>query len=232
MFALSAEHIDYTWRFRGGNIKALDSVSVQFPSGTPHIICGPSGSGKTTLALALAGLIKTEGGAIFLEDSPMDRSLGEIAYVFQFAENIFFEDSVANELREIAGVHRNGSAAAYLSELGIALDDIRDAHPFHLSEGYSRLVAIALQLAREPRVLILDEPTIGLDWRHQARLIRLLKRWVTDDRILVIIAHDVELMREIGGSAWVLVEGRLAWSGETDALLASPELVESFSLAA
>jgi len=231
MITLSATHVEYTWRFRGGNIKALQSVSLQLPAGLPHIICGPSGSGKTTLALALAGLITAERGEISLEGTSVEQCLSDIAYVFQFPENIFFEDNIESELRQIARSHGNGTASMHFANLGINLDDIRAVHPFHLSEGYSRLVAIALQLAREPRVLILDEPTIGLDWKHQSRLISLLKKWVTDNRILVIIAHDLELMRQVGGRIWVLEDGRLAWSGETEALLENQELLECFSLA-
>lgn len=227
---LKVENVSYAWSFRGGKAEALLSVSAEFRSGVPHVICGASGSGKTTLALLLSGLITDNLGKIRLDQQAIADCRKQIAYIFQFPESIFFEDSVEAELRQITGDDSTGTAEEYFQQLGIRFEDIAQKHPFHLSEGYSRLVATVLQMSRDPLVLIADEPTIGLDWEHHAQMTKLLKGWITPERILLIISHDLDLMQELGGYSWVLAKGELAWSGETHALLADPALLEQYSL--
>ncbi|MBU0509658.1 energy-coupling factor ABC transporter ATP-binding protein [bacterium] len=232
MSGLIATELSYAWHLRREVVPALRDFGATFECGVPHLICGPSGSGKTTLSLLLAGLLKPDSGSVSLDGTPVSERRSETAYVFQFPENIFFEDSVRIEFAQVVGPSRNGTAVSYLERIGIPFPQIADTHPFHLSEGYGRLVATVLQVAREPQVLVLDEPTIGLDWHFHERMIDLVRQCVQPDRILIIVTHDVDFMRDIGGRARVLVEGRLAWSGETSDLLAQPPLLRQFGLKA
>ena len=109
--------------------------------------------------------------------------------------------------------------------------DIADKHPFHLSEGYGRLVATVLQLSRDPAVLILDEPTIGLDWIFYDRMTQLIKGWIHENRTLILITHDMDLIRELGGRAYGLLDGCLTWIGETKDLLEDTEMQRTLALA-
>ncbi|MDD5087987.1 MAG: energy-coupling factor ABC transporter ATP-binding protein [bacterium] len=232
MVSLVAENLHYAWRLPRDVVAAIGGVNAEFRAGVPHVICGPSGSGKTTLALLLTGHILPNEGSVLLDGFPIAQRRHEAAYVFQFPETLFFEDTVARELEQIAGSSCAESAKRYLEKLGICFDDVADLHPFHLSAGYGRLVATALQAARQPRVLVADEPTIGLDCRFHRRMISLLHECVTTDRIVIAVTHDVELMSELGGRAWVLSEGKLVWSGDTHDLLGQPPLMEQFGLEA
>jgi energy-coupling factor transport system ATP-binding protein len=228
MMVLAARNLEFAWRGRDTEVKAVSGFAAEFPSGVPHFICGPSGSGKTTLGYLLSGLAVPDSGSVSLTGAtPGER--GRIAYVFQFAEDIFFEDTVAGELKQIAS---GGEERAHevFARLGIELSEILAQAPQRLSAGFARLVAVGLQMVRGPQVLILDEPTIGLDWRFHARMIAALRDWISPSRILIVITHDLDLMRELGGHAWVVSGGQLAWSGETKLLLADTFLLEKFAL--
>jgi energy-coupling factor transporter ATP-binding protein EcfA2 len=226
--ALAARNLEFAWRGNEGEIKAVSGFSAEFPGGVPHFICGPSGSGKTTLGYLLSGLTTPDSGNVSLQaDAACERS--SIAYVFQFAEDLFFEDTVAAELKQIAD-GREERAREVFAQLGISLSEILASQPHRLSAGYARLVAVAMQMARDPQVLILDEPTIGLDWRFHRSMTAALRDWLSPSRVLIVITHDLDLMRELGGQAWVISGGRLAWSGNVAALLAASSLLEQFAL--
>lgn len=184
------------------------------------------------MSLLLTGQFLPDGGTVMLDERPISECRHHTAYVFQFPENIFFEDTVARELRQVTGSTHDATAREYLERLGIHYDDVAEKHPFHLSAGYGRLIATVLQIAREPRVLVVDEPTIGLDCRFHRAMIALLRGYIAADRIVIVVTHDTELMRDLGGRAWVLSEGRLVWSGETRDLLGQPQRLEQFGLEA
>lgn len=227
---LRAEAIQYTWQDRSGRTTAVAEFNGDFAAGVPHILCGPTGSGKSTLAFLLAGLLNPESGTVTLDGVNVAEIRGHIATVFQFPEELFFEDSVEEELRSAAH-GRTDFGASCCAALGVALDEVAQVHPFHLSAGYGRMVALALQLAREPRVLIADEPTIGLDWIHRARVVHTLKEWPGPERTLIAITHDLGLMRELGGRSWVLSQGRLVWNGDTAQLLKDEKRLREYGLA-
>ena len=225
---LAAQNLEFAWRTTEGEIKAVSDFSAEFPGGIPHFICGPSGSGKTTLGYLLSGLTTPDSGNVVQQADAAGEG-GSVAYVFQFAEDLFFEDTVAAELKQIAD-GREEHAREIFAQLGINLSELLALPPHRLSAGYARLVAVALQMARDPQVLILDEPTIGLDWRFHRSMTAALRNWLSPSRVLIVITHDLDLMRELGGQAWVMSSGRLAWSGDVAMLLADSSLLEQFAL--
>jgi energy-coupling factor transporter ATP-binding protein EcfA2 len=227
--SLIAENLSFTYSFRGGECTAVREISAEFAPGIPHLICGPSGSGKSTLSLLLAGLLTPSGGEVKLNGEDLAAQRSRIAFVFQFAETIFFEDSVREELKQWMGSNADHDPSVF-GQLGIDYSGIADTHPFHLSQGMSRLTAIALQVARSPQLLLLDEPTIGLDPDHERCVIELLRNWISPQRILIVVTHDLDVMRKLGGQAWVLKGGELVWSGETAILIQNHELLKSYGL--
>jgi energy-coupling factor transport system ATP-binding protein len=215
---LVAEDLHYVWKSRSGSHQGLAAFSGNLVSGEVHYICGATGSGKSTLGLALAGLVDLERGSVWLDDQPLSSQKHRVAATFQFPENIFFEDSVQRELESWLSSGDPVDLSVF-SRLGIDFTAIAPLHPFQLSAGMSRMTAIALQLCRKPDVLILDEPTAGLDWRFHRRLIDFLQEWLLPERLLIMITHDADLLRDWPGTAWILQEGRLVWSGRTEILL-------------
>ena len=225
---LAARNLKFVWRSGESEIEAVSGFSAEFPGGVPHFVCGPSGSGKTTLGYLLSGLSAPDSGSVSLQTASAGER-GNIAYVFQFAEDLFFEDTVADELKQIGGDGAERALEVF-AQLGIRPSEILALQPHRLSAGYARLTAVTLQMARDPQVLILDEPTIGLDWRFHRSMTSALRNWVSPSRILIVITHDLDLMRELGGQAWVVAGGCLAWSGEVASLLADVSLLEKFAL--
>jgi len=229
--SLTAQNLSFEYTFRGGRSLALRRFTGEFDPGIPHVICGPSGSGKSTLSLLLAGLLTPSGGEVKLDGAHPSTHRSRIAYVFQFAENIFFEDSLREELEQWTRASSSVDASAF-STMGLNFAGLADMHPFHLSQGTSRLAAIALQIARDPLLLILDEPTIGLDEEHERRVLEALRSWIAQEKYLIVVTHDLGVIGALGGKAWVLGGGTLAWNGRTGDLLADEALLKSYGLEA
>ena len=226
---LAAERISYAWRQRGFSVPALVEFSSRFSSESPSVICGPSGAGKSTAGLILSGLLQADKGSVLLNGIEIHQACNKVAYVFQFPENLFFEESVREEFAQLTPAN-DESTRHFLQEIGINFEEIADLSPFQLSGGYSRLIALALQMVRNPEVLIVDEPTVGLDWKFHERISRLLETRSTPQRILIAITHDLPLMKRLGGRSLVLAHGRITWEGATEDLLADSRLCEHYGL--
>jgi energy-coupling factor transporter ATP-binding protein EcfA2 len=220
------EHVAYSYRTDDGPIPALCDVSLELTRGQHYQICGPSGSGKSTLSLLLAGLIVPDSGTATFRSAAALRP----AYVFQFPEQLFFCDTVRAEFAETHGDLDSAGLTALLYEFGLDDPVLLERNPYHLSMGYARLTALALQIARDPGLLIVDEPTIGLDEVHARLIIRILRQWISAKRILVIVTHDLELIREIGGTCLVMANGGLIWRGPCVDLLNRPPRLREFGL--
>jgi len=220
------------WQSHGTSVTAVRDFTASFEPGIAHFICGPSGCGKSTLGYILAGLMPPSSGQVTYAGQPVAGNRQHVAYLFQSPEAIFFNDTVQKELEEISDSADADLWEKSFQRVGVSLPEIAHRHPFTLSEGYARLTALAMQFTREVNVMILDEPTIGLDWKHQQRVMDVLKAAVAPERILVTITHDLELLAALQGKSWVLADGLLAWSGRTADLLADDDLLRRFALRA
>jgi energy-coupling factor transporter ATP-binding protein EcfA2 len=218
----------YRWEHSRGDVPALNKASAAFSSGHASFICGKSGSGKTTLGLICAGLLKPSDGEVRYDPESVSRS--DIAMVFQFPETLFLEDSARKEFEATHADQAKTKADEWFSRFGIEGARVLDLLSSRLSAAEGRLIAIALQMSREPECLILDEPTIGLDSHHRKRLIGCLENWLVEDRILIIISHDASLMRQLKGTTVLMGQGRVHLQLETDKLLQDETLLQQFGL--
>ncbi len=221
---LSIQDLCHTWN--GSSSNALSDVDLEISSGKPQIFAGPSGSGKSTLALCIAGLEHPTTGKLRLEIDGVEQDRLGIPIVFQFPELLFLCDTVQDEFVSQGGMRLWREAQNWFERMGADANRLSSAHPFHLSVGMGRLIALVLQLSRESRVLVADEPTTSLDWKFRERVIDALIAWATPERLLIVITHDVDFMRRLGGHTHVFMGGRNVWTGETAAIVDSPELLE------
>lgn len=205
---------------------ALADVSLTVERGTSYLLCGPTGSGKSTLAQLIAGLIHPTTGRITYDPNPCD-PLRESGMVFQFPEHLFFRDSVAEEFKFLAPVPDSQTVQALFTRLGLDYAALASMHPAQLSFGTARLVALCLQFARKPSLLILDEPTIGLDDGHWNKVLALLREAMNPQQILMVITHDLHLMRAISGHVFLMNNGRLRWRGPAEQLLSDASLMQA-----
>ncbi|MCA1993884.1 MAG: energy-coupling factor ABC transporter ATP-binding protein [Coleofasciculus sp. S288] len=190
-------------------IAILKSLSLELPPQQLGLVIGPSGSGKTTLLEILAGLAEQTAGGVFWREQELTpeqlQKLGGL--VFQFPERHFCGGTILEELR--LGHPELGSEKVYnaLNEVGLA-DLPLSASPHALSGGQQRRLALAVQLIRQPNILMLDEPTAGLDWSMRRQLVNLLAKLKTDWTLLVV-THDAGELLQIADGCWTLNHGEL-----------------------
>ena len=209
-------------RFPDGR-DALVDVSLGIGRGEVVAIIGRNGSGKTTLARHLNALLRPTAGRILLEGRDLAAlSLEEVAqrvgYVFQDPDHQLFAERVRDEVafgpRNLGlpsdEVERRVDAA--LEAVGLGADD-GEADPFLLDKGARQRLAVAAILALRPEVLILDEPTTGLDWVQQRRMLELLRALRGAGRTIVIITHTPWVIAEYAERVLLLAGGRVRYDG-------------------
>ena len=213
----------------------LDKISVEIPRGGIVALVGPSGSGKTTLAQHLNALLKPHRGRILLDGQDiwkagieMSNIRRRVGLVFQFPELQLFEETV--DLDVAFGPKNLGFSAARIDEqvskaltaVALPQKDFGHRSPLALSGGEKRRVALAGILAMDPEVLVLDEPTAGLDPGASRNLRVVFQQLNQRGTTLVLITHDMDLVAHLATHIVVLSAGRLVLQGPARAVLSNP----------
>ncbi len=187
----------------------LKNINLELSSPKLGLVVGPSGSGKSTLLEILAGLAERTSGEIFWQDqSLISEDLQQLAgLVFQFPERHFCGGTILEELRLGHPELSSETVKNALSEVG--LDHLSfQTSPHSLSGGQQRRLALAVQLIRQPHILLLDEPTAGLDWSMRKQLVTLLAK-LKANWSLLIVSHDAEELLPIADFCWRIKQGDL-----------------------
>lgn len=187
----------------------LNGIDLTLAPGQLGLVAGRSGCGKTTLLEVISGLAEPSAGAVRWQGRKLNGRQRRwlCGLVFQFPERHFLGLTVGQELK--LG-HRRLSAddaATVLAQVGLEGLSFSQA-PEQLSGGQQRRLALAVQLLRRPQVLLLDEPTAGLDWSVSGDILALLAQ-LARDRCVLVVSHEPELFAGITGPSWQLVEGKL-----------------------
>ena len=188
----------------------LRGVSFSAERGKPLLIAGDSGSGKTSLLEVISGLADARSGSIAWNGKVMLRRQrrGLCGMVFQFPERHFLGLNVSQELR--LGHRRLGSDRQDQVLQRVGLQNIsRSTAPERLSGGQQRRLALAVQLLRGAEVLLLDEPTAGLDWSVRSDVLRLLSD-LAQEQVLIVVTHEPELFNRWDSDRLRLESGQLA----------------------
>jgi len=225
--------------------KALQDISFSFKQGEFALIIGPSGSGKSTLIQHLNGLLKPTDGKVIFEGKSIGKDKRDLLHlrrriglVFQMPEEQFFSETVFDE---IAFAPRNQGLAetevekrvdGALEKIGLKGLDLKERHPFQLSAGQKRLVAIAAVLSINPEVLILDEPTVALDNTGRKNLFELLTELNREEGLTVIIStHHLDEAAALASSVLVLKQGELVMSGPAEDVFSERDQLYNLGLA-
>lgn len=187
----------------------LNDINLKASPGEPVLISGNSGSGKTSLLEVISGLAGAQKGSIHWNQQALTRRQRRwlCGVVFQFPERHFLGLNVSQELKLGHKRLTSEERSNVLRRVGLGDVDLRQA-PERLSGGQQRRLALAVQLLRRPDVLLLDEPTAGLDWSVRSEVLELLQDLATD-RLLIVVTHEPDLFEEWSGNHWSLREGRL-----------------------
>lgn len=187
----------------------LSDINLKASPGEPVLISGNSGSGKTSLLEVISGLAAAQKGSIRWNQEELSRRQRRwlCGVVFQFPERHFLGLNVSQELKLGHKRLTSEERSHALRRVGLGDVDLRQA-PERLSGGQQRRLALAVQLLRRPQVLLLDEPTAGLDWSVRSEVLELLQD-LAHDRLLIVVTHEPDLFEGWIGHHWSLREGRL-----------------------
>ena len=220
---------------------ALHRVNLEIGPGEHVGLLGPTGSGKSTLVQHLAGLLEPTAGQVRLDGVVAHERTGaararrrQVGLAFQYPEHQIFEQTV---FREVAFGPRNlGLGEAEIKErVGWALElvgldptKVEDRVPFTLSGGEMRRVALASMLALRPAVVILDEPTAGLDPRGRRELLGRVRGWQAEANLtMILVSHDLEAMARFAERVVLLNAGEIVADGPTREVLSDGELLRA-----
>ena len=207
---------------------ALSDVSLTIEDGSYTALIGHTGSGKSTILQLLNGLLVPSQGSVRVFDTLITSTSKnkdirqirkQVGLVFQFAENQIFEETV---LKDVAfgpqnfGVSEEDAEQIAREKLAlVGIDEsLFDRSPFELSGGQMRRVAIAGILAMEPAILVLDEPTAGLDPLGRKELMNLFKKLHQSGMTIVLVTHLMDDVAEYANQVYVMEKGRLVKGGE------------------
>ncbi|PBC64111.1 cobalt ABC transporter ATP-binding protein [Streptomyces sp. Tue6028] len=213
---------------RRGRIEALRRVGLTAAPGETIALMGRNGAGKSTLLGALVGLVAPAAGSVLVGGAVPHRTaprdlVRRVGLVPQEPRDLLYADTVAAECAaadEDAGAAA-GTCRALVSELLPGIAD--DTHPRDLSEGQRLALALAVVLTARPPLLLLDEPTRGLDYAAKARLVTVLRGLAAEGHAIVLATHDVELAAELAHRVVILADGEVVADGPTaEVVVASP----------
>ena len=203
---------------------ALEALSLDVRQGEFVALMGRNGSGKTTLLKQLVGLLQPDKGQVEIRDSDSRQAMDTrqanveeliqvVGYVPQNPNALLFNDTVRQELDFTRRGHGlpPGEYDGLLEGLGLA--PLASQYPRDLSVGERQRVALASILVAEPQILLLDEPTRGLDYAQKAGLTAVLKREKARGRTIIMATHDVELVAECADRVVLMGEGQVVVDG-------------------
>jgi energy-coupling factor transport system ATP-binding protein len=239
---IAVEDLTYIYGHGGpSEVTAIDSVSVAIVSGEFVGMIGHTGSGKSTLAQLLNGLLKPTAGRVLMEGRNIWSEKGgltaarqKVGLVFQYPEDQFFEETV---FEEVAFGPRNmrlttkevGTRVSHALEVvGLNDPELLTRSPFKLSGGQKRRVALASILAMQPELLILDEPTAGLDPGGRRQIMdSIFEAHSSTGMAVLVISHDMEMLGKYANRLIVMHEGRMVMDGSvSEIFMQTKELLE------
>lgn len=223
---LEASDIHFAYNGR----QTLKGIDVQVAPGEAVAVMGRNGTGKSTLLKCIVGLLSPERGEVKVNGrSVQGREVAdisrEVAYLPQNPDDLLFADTVREELKITLRNHglekKVNGVTHMLDELG--LSPVAQAYPRDLSVGQRQRVALGAVTITRPNLILLDEPTRGLDYAAKQTLVAIWQRWLAQGKGLLLVTHDVELVAQIARRVVLLGQGEVMAVGKTaDILSTSP----------
>ena len=250
---ISLKNVSYTYNYKTPYAReVLKDINLNVEEGSYTVIIGKTGSGKSTLIEHINGLLLPTQGEVLVnnvlitnpkskkEKRELAKKLKvlrqDVAVLFQFSEQQLFETSVLKDiifapLNYGISEERAISKAKELIKL-VGLDEsYLDKSPFELSGGEMRKVALCGVLALEPKVLILDEPTVALDYKSREEIMTMVKKLKDElNMTIVLISHNMNYVLEYADKVFVLKNGKINFEGTVEELFADEKLLKENSL--
>ncbi len=234
---IRAENVCYSYR---GNAQIVSDLSFHIEKGEFVAILGENGAGKTTTVKLIDGLLKPTAGRMLVNGldtakTRVSERAAQVGFLFQNPDRQICQNTVREEisfgLRAIWGKKEAEKIGQRTEELLRLFSFSGDEEPFSLSRGQRQQVALASTLAVKPAVLILDEPTTGLDYRECTRIMEFIRTLnETEGTTVVMVCHDMEVVLDYARRALVMAGGRLLADGPVHEIFRDAALMEKASL--
>lgn len=229
-----------------GALRAVDGVNLEVLDGHVHSLIGPNGAGKTTVFNCISGFLQPAGGQVLLNGldvtawPPHRLVAAGLARTFQVTKvfsDLTVIENVALGARSSLGrnlqmwrdaqraIDAQGRAYEVLERLGLA--EQAEANADHLAHGDKRILEIAIALALQPQVLLMDEPTAGMSPGETERIAALIRRIATQTTVL-LVEHDMEMVLGISDEITVMTQGRVIAHGTPDAVSRDPIVQDAY----
>ena len=241
---IKIENLTFTYKTLGSKpTPVLKDVCLEIKDGEFLGLAGPSGSGKSTLMQHLTGLLKPDKGKILVDGKDIrseKKHLAEIrrriGLVFQFPESQLFAETVYEDIA--FGLKKSGLSETEIAErvvnvfkkIDLNFEKFKNCSPFELSTGEQRRIGMAGILVLQPEVLVLDEPTAGLDFHGEESVVRILKDFHKRGKGVLLISHNLDLLASLVNRIVVLKNGMVQYDGDKRDLFKNEEAVNSLGL--
>lgn len=222
---------------------ALHDVNLVIEDRDLLALIGHTGSGKSTLAQHLNGLLQPTSGRVLLDGQDINEKSSDkralrfaVGLVFQYPEHQLFEETVKKDIgfgprnMGLGEAEVNARVREAMDKIGLPYDEIAEKSPFELSGGQMRRVALAGVLAMRPRILVLDEPTAGLDPRARDFLLNDVRRLHAEGTSVVMISHSMDDVARLATRVAVLEKGRLVMEGSPGEIFARVDRLSAMGL--
>ena len=231
------EHVSFSYR---DGQPSVEDVSFHLPKGEFAAILGPNGAGKTTTVRLVDGLLKPTAGRVMidgkdLQESSVSDRARKVGFLFQNPDRQICNNTVREEilfgLRTVRGDLSEEAIQARTAEMLADFSFTGEEEPYALSRGQRQRVALASVLAVEPEVLILDEPTTGLDYRECCHIMDRIRRMNEEKQVTVLmVCHDMEVVLDYARQALVMAAGRLLAQGSVRDIFRDRALMDRASV--
>lgn len=225
--------------------KAIDDVSIEIKQGEFVALIGHTGSGKSTLIQHINGLLKPTSGRILIDDVDITKKnmkltniRKKVGLVFQYPEYQLFEETIEKDISfgpQNLGLDNdeiNRRVQRAMKTVGMNYEDYKDKSPFEISGGQKRRVAIAGVVAMEPNILILDEPTAGLDPKGRDDILsKIVELYEENDMTIILVSHSMEDVAKVANRVIVMDSGKCILDGTPKEIFKEIELLERVGLA-
>jgi energy-coupling factor transport system ATP-binding protein len=233
---ISVQDVYFTYP---NGVEALKGVSLEVQDGGFIAIMGQNGAGKTTLVKHINGLLKPTKGTVTVDDLETTKAsvatlAKKVGFVFQNPDHQLFSETVEDEisfaLRNFGYDKKTVEERVDWALNLLDLTQYRKVSPFMLSGGERKRVALALVLAWHPKIVILDEPTIGQDNQQKERLRQFITQLRQQEKTVIIVTHDIEFVAECKPRIVLMTQGKIVAKGEAEDILTDEALVRQASV--
>ncbi|MCB2306719.1 energy-coupling factor transporter ATPase [Clostridium estertheticum] len=225
--------------------KAIDDVSIEIKQGEFVALIGHTGSGKSTLIQHINGLLKPTSGTILVDDVDITKKKmkltnirKKVGLVFQYPEYQLFEETIEKDISfgprnlGLDNDEINRRVQRAMKIVGLGYEEYKDKSPFEISGGQKRRVAIAGVVAMEPKVLILDEPTAGLDPKGRDDILnKIVELYKANNMTIILVSHSMEDVAKVANRVLVMDKGKCILDETPEKVFREIDTLESVGLA-